>query len=161
MYAWRIGCATHGVSAEMLSSVKDALHLMNEITCRGSINDDHYQAPDFACTFTEDFTDLYPYEGKESIWLVTTGYKIRPDHARAIDTLIACNLPRPAEICYTRAKRAAGDVKYTCNSIHNTQSGWGRLTRRGVDAAWATLEGEAVDTQVSRVGTACGCGTAV
>lgn len=161
MYAWMIGCSTHGISGEMLSKVKDALNLMNDITSNGVVRDDFYQAPDFACTFTRSLRDLNPYKGRETIWLVTTGYKIRQAHDEAIEDLVACKLPSPIELDYSKAKKAAKDVKYTCNGIDNKFTGWGKHTPERIDEAWATLENEAVeigrDQWEAMKNAKCGC----
>lgn len=162
MYAWRIGCSTHGVSGEMLAKVKDALKLMNDITSDGKIEDDYYHAPDFAAAFTRNFRELNPHKGKENIWLVTTGYKIRQAHDEAIDNLIACKLPTPAELEYDKAKKAAKGARYTCNGMDNRYTGWGSHTQERIDEAWSTLEGEAVEIGAAQHETMrnsrCGCG---
>ena len=146
MLAWLIGCSTHGVSKEILAKTKGALKLLNDRTSDGNIGDDYYQAPDFAASMNRKFVDFRPFfKAKENIWLITTGHKLRQAHDEAFCELRACQLPFPVEVEYGKAKRAAKDVKYTCNGIQNNSTGWGKHTQERIEEAWATLEANTVD----------------
>lgn len=108
----------------MLSRTKDALKLMNDLTSDGNIGDDYYQAPDFAASMNRNLVEFRPFFiAKENTWLVTTGYKIRQAHDEAFYSLRTCSLPYPVEVEYGKAKRAAKDVKYTCNGIKTKFTG--------------------------------------
>lgn len=42
MYAWMIGCSTHGISGELLAKTKDSLALMNHLTQGDLVDGDYY-----------------------------------------------------------------------------------------------------------------------
>ena len=158
MYAWLIGCSTHGISSELLSKTKDSLALMNDLTSDGQVDGDNYQAPDFAAAFKRNLRELMSSKSTQNIWLVTTGYKLRQAHDNACNDLRACNLQVPREIDYIKAKKATKDVIYSCNRIKTKTTGWGRHTQERVDEAWDALGLDTADVGLAQHGTMTGCG---
>ena len=72
-FAWMIGCTEHGISKEMSSKVKDALKLMNDLTCEGDPKHELFQAPDFVSSISRNIVEFKPHKARDHIWLVTSG----------------------------------------------------------------------------------------